>query len=364
MQKDTAQRGRLLLEPGNVIVLKKNDGNAHEESFLIDKVEGCGGSAVCYSASLNGRNGKLKEFYPADIDERAEQSFYSFRRSESNQLLPVGCYTDEMFKALKKDFISTHKMLEQAKNKNAVLNNYMHTFELYYGYEQQESASVYIWTPDDYSGKRYDKFVEENYACLNAEPMKALKNIVQSIKTLSEGICALHFAEFYHLDINLTNFMLKYKGGGEVDTCAVYLFDLNSLNLMDCDRPLFAGTVGFIAPEVYYGKLSVRADIYSIGATLFSALMFSPDGGFPLYSDRSYSKIKDMIFSCDIITQAENKDVFLIDKIKDSICSILRCCLAKNQNQRFKCCEELIDELDNVIEFISASNVLESLSKR
>lgn len=364
VQKEQAVRGRIVLEPGNVIVLKKDGEQFGKEEFSISKVEGCGGSAVCYCACLDGKNGKLKEFYPADIDDRAEQSYYAFKRSKSNQLIPVGCYTSEMFARLKDDFVATHRLLEKAKSDNAVLNNYMHSFELFYGYENGECASVYIWTPDDYAGVRYDKFIEENYALFSVSPLKALKNIVQSVKTLSEGICALHFSDFYHLDINPTNFMLKYKGDGTVDTGAVYLFDLNSINLMDSESPLFAGTKGYIAPEVYYGNISVRADIYSIGATMYSSLFYSEEKGEARYDDSYYNKIKDIVNNSEIMAAAYEKNGFFTEEIKSGVCDILRCCLAKNRNNRYKNCEMLIEQLESLLNVIVTADYLGSVLKK
>lgn len=365
MQKEKAERGRLLLEPESVIILRKNGESSPCEDFVIKKVEGCGGSAICYCASHEGKLGKLKEFYPADIDDRKELSFYAFKRSEGNQLIPVGHYTSEIFEQLKTNFINTHRILEEAKNEHAVLNNYTHSFEMFYGYEDGKSASVYIWTPDDYSGERYDNFIEKNYVYLEQDPLKCLKGIIQSIKALSEGICALHSSGFHHLDINVKNFMLKYKGNGEVDTNAIYLFDLNSLNLMDCETPLFAGTTGYVAPEMYYGTVSIRADIYSIGATLYSALMYSAERQMPLYNDELFSELHDMVSFSDVISFAEksSKDKEIIQDIKDYISEILRLCLAKNRNHRYKCCDDLVKQLDEVVVLIDAASVLNRRSR-
>lgn len=338
---------RIHLKKGNIIHLsRKKDRSAPEECKILSWV-GEGSSAVCYSAVYEGKIGKLKEFYPVEDFSDSKRRTFVLKRTTTKQLVPENESMAEQFREMCKDFTRAYEILEEAKcshEKNEVLNNYIPAYHLLYGCpdEKTETASVYVWTPDDKKGESFQDYLNK----VRKHPQKLsfhkLYNIIGTMITLTDCVRALHHAGLLHLDIKPSNFLVTYNSMFEINTANISLFDINTLYPIGCSYRRTSGTEGFCAPEVFNGAANDHSDIYSIGAVLFYAIVISkeiPDG---LYRDAYYSQIEQLVNDSELLNAKEaNRNVFL----HAVLVKILKSCLATRPESRYTCCEELMDDL-------------------
>lgn len=95
-------------------------------------------------------------------------------------------------------------------------------------------------------------------------------SIVQLAKDIGNGIAAAHAIGIIHRDIKPSNFFRSHDG----------IYKLGDFNISkESDTAMtFAGTEGYLAPEIYRAKLNVResytkqADIYSFGICLYQLM--------------------------------------------------------------------------------------------
>ena len=339
---------RKCLEPGDEIILSRTKNNKYKTKFKIISVIGKGGSTVCYKVSCTGvegapepdvtKRGNLKEFYPEGIG--------GIERTKHNQLRFTNEEEQKQYQAASEDFLSAYQTLERVKKANSyneVLNNYIPAYELYYGYENSEQPTVYIWTPDNQVGVGFDQYLAKVRENLEEYPVHKLYNILNTIITLADGICAIHGAGLLHLDIKPSNFLVTYNSQYQINPGNISLFDINTFYSVYCDVPSVSGTMGYRAPEVEQGRADNRSDIYSLGAVLFQAVIISDEiEGNGLYKEEYYSQIDQLVFSSNMFkVSSVNDNIYL----KSKIAKILKRCLAKRPSQRYECCEELIRDL-------------------
>jgi len=126
-----------------------------------------------------------------------------------------------------------------------------------------------------------DYFVENDkyYLVMDYIPGKNLKELLQdqhakafpedTVKNIGIQICAileyLHGQDrpIIHRDLKPSNFLLEEKTG------KVILIDFGIARRFDPEKTgTLIGTPGYMAPEQYTGKVDIRCDIFSLGATL------------------------------------------------------------------------------------------------
>ncbi len=346
---------RQFLLHGDTIVLNKIN-MLSGDTVLGDPVEftvlskvGEGGSSVCYEARCesDGTHGRLKEFYPVDIPE--QRTVFSIERGQNNQLTTL-IYADSTaraFETAREEFKAAYCTLTKAKNLEfgAVLNNYIPPFELYEGIpcEGSQFKTVYVWTRQDKRVKPFDRYIEEVKGdVLKGEGFERhLFNILNAVLTLAKCVRALHTADLLHMDLKPANFGVALDENGLVDSGNISLFDVNTVYSANNGFTHSAGTVGFRAPEVAFGRGSSRSDIYSIGATLFN-VVFAADGGDALYRDEYYQRLQSLVGNAFIL---KNSDRNSNSKLHDILVRIFKQSLAHHPEKRYKACSYLIEDL-------------------
>lgn len=357
--------GRIYLKEGQKIQLSSKPGGHEKVTFEILKVIGIGSSAVCYEAvrESDGKIGKLKEFYPADVVTGSQRYYYSLKRLDNGQLIP-GKGTERRFSSLCEDYLSAYKLLNKvtAENtRNQVLKNFIQNCEILYGCldmsaennfltrlivgtkneEFPEQATVYIWS-SGIVGQSFDDYIKE----IRKNPEKnadyRLHDILEVMIALTDGIKSLHTAGLLHLDIKPSNFIVAFDSDMNINASNISLFDVDTIYSAYSEIPKLAGTKGFQAPEVKTGKADNRADLYSIGATLFNAIVISDDIPDGLYNDAYYENIDQLVRHSKLIKGSEsNSDVHLMKKLAD----ILKKCLAVSRRNRYEGASQLLDDL-------------------
>lgn len=364
---------RQFLLNGDTIVLNKINmstgqtlSNEGDEFTVLSRV-GEGGSSVCYEARCesDGAHGRLKEFYPIDLPE--EKAYFSVERGQNNQLT-AALETDGTLKAFetaRSDFKEAYCALAGAKNREfgAVLNNYIPPFELYEGLGQSGSGlkSIYVWTRHDKQVMPFDRYIEilRDDLKLNKNPEKHLFNVLNALLTLSKCIRALHTADLVHLDIKPSNFGIHTDEKGQVDSSSISLYDVNTIFSAGDSFTRTAGTFGFRAPEVEFGRGGTRSDIYSIGATLFYALT-AADSFDGVYRDEYYGRIDTLVSNSKLITASDKNSN---SGLHDILVKILKNCLAHHPDKRYKACSYLVDDLALARAFILPYEAREALTE-
>lgn len=110
------------------------------------------------------------------------------------------------------------------------------------------------------------------------------------IAEILECAAFIHFSRHIYNDFKPSNFMLAEKKTPGIDeTHGIYLMDYNLVSPLD-EKTAKRGTLEFTAPEILKSGNSptVKSDLYSIGATLFTLLAGRP----PFCSDQSSDLIK------------------------------------------------------------------------
>lgn len=354
---------------GSILLSRSPDGRSPDK-YTVHSVVGTGSSSICYEATRvrpDGtiETGKLKEFYPCEI----EGNFYALERLPNGQLIP-GCGTVRKFKAMRDNYRHAYDLLSEAikeDSRNEVLKSYIQQGEFLYGCpaadtertsllgkffgsmadlriaEASVHPTVYFWSPG-FSGKSFETYLDELREAPAQRPEKKLHEILSVMVSLTDCIKALHTAGLLHLDIKPSNFMLLYDSDFHVRPDSISLYDINTLHHYNEKKEelMVVGTKGYHAPESIKNDLS---DIYSIGATLFRAVVISKDIPDGLYQDRFYSHIPMLIKGSALFESVVNSDAALLSRI----CSILQKCLASSPYKRYPCCDDLKADLEAAI---------------
>lgn len=317
---------------------------------VISTIGSGGGSAICYEARCesDGTHGRLKEFYPQYFFNTKQ--FSAFERDSKNQLViaeTLKCVIDN-FNIAKDAFKEAYCTLAKTKNKpyGEVLNNYIPPFELYEGVTQNENqpATVYVWTRHDKKIKQFNKYLEDVRKDINGrakEPEHHLFNILNAVFTLTKCISALHTANLIHMDIKPDNFGVLIDENGEIDSSNISLYDANTIYSLDSDLVAVAGTDGFAAPEVSRGRCGFAADIYSIGATLFNAIIISDDFD-GIYDRKYYNDLDNLVSNSKLITYSDKNSN---SALHDILVKILKNSLASNPDKRYKACSFMLKDI-------------------
>lgn len=354
---------------GSILLSRSPDGRSPDK-YTVHSVVGTGSSSICYEATRvrpDGtiETGKLKEFYPCET----EGNFYALERLPNGQLIP-GCGTVRKFKAMCDNYRHAYDLLSEAikeDSRNEVLKSYIQQGEFLYGCpaadtertsllrkffgskadlriaEASVHPTVYFWSPG-FSGKSFETYLDELREAPAQRPEKKLHEILSVMVSLTDCIKALHTAGLLHLDIKPSNFMLLYDSDFHVRPDSISLYDINTLHHYNEKKEelMVVGTKGYHAPESIKNDLS---DIYSIGATLFRAVVISKDIPDGLYQDRFYSHIPMLIKGSALFESVVNSDAALLSRI----CSILQKCLASSPYKRYPCCDDLKADLEEAI---------------
>lgn len=316
---------------------------------IISTIGKGGGSALCYEACCesDGAHGRLKEFYPRKFSNKKQDS--AFERDSQNQLIIPSNLKSviDNFNISKDAFKDAYCTLAKAQNKHGTaLNNYIPIFRVYEGvpHEENQIKTIYIWTEHDKNIKQFDKYLEDVRKDINGpvkEPEHHLFNILNAVLTLTKCISALHISDLIHMDIKPSNFGVLLDENGAVDSSNISLYDANTIYSLDSDFVITSGTEGFTAPEVLRGNCGFAADIYSIGATLFNAIIISDDFD-GLYNDTYYNDLDNLVSNSKLIRSSDKNSN---SALHDILVKILKKSLAHNPDKRYKACSYMLEDI-------------------
>lgn len=330
----------------SILLCSTSNGQLFKRTFFIVKKldDGEGASCVCYEAyHENSGKGILKEFYPKDG--------YSLERTSNSQLILSNEFgaAKESFLKKEREYIKPYEMLLNAKQKNEYqeLNTFIPAFEIYYGCDENGKiiGTTYIWSPEP-ELETFSTICNEIHKNPNDEPERKLITVLTAIESLVKCLCLLHAAGFVHRDIKPSNFGF-IKRGNDTLTQNISLFDINSIISVyqHCDDVVTS--MGYSEPEAFSIEADNQTDIYSVGATLFHALIDTDEtkANNYLYKDGYFEEIHKMIDSSRLIKASEANSHH---RLRNILSTILKKCLG-NRNSRYENCDELLEDIESAL---------------
>jgi len=324
-----------------ILLCGESDGVVFKRTFHIIRKLSEGASSVCYEA-YHGNSGRgiLKEFYPQDA--------YALERNENGQLVPAIEFKDayDRYRKAERAYIEPYEMLLDAKQNNADqdLATFIPAFEIYRGCESDGNVigTTYIWTPEP-KLETFDTICNETHKHPSDNPEHKLVTILTAVESLTKCICALHSADMIHRDIKPSNFGFL-KRGSETLTQTLSMFDINSVCSVYGENEGAVGTEGYMEPESGYEAASNQTDIYSIGATLFNAIIVTAEtkAGDYLYKREYYDRLREMVDESKLIRASEANSH---PRLRNILATILQKCLCE-RTYRYANCEELLEDLE------------------
>lgn len=328
------------------VMLSRNPDGSNPEEYRIKTVIGEGGSTVCYDAVAilpdgSVATGKLKEFYPVD--------FGALTRLPNGQLVcdPQAALR---FRDLCREYLDAYRLLNRViaeDPNNEVLKNYVQLGDTLYGCAPDGgTATVYIWSPG-VLGTDFGTCLSQLRAKPERWPEAQLHDVLRVVETLTDFAKALHTAGLMHLDLNPRNFLVEFNSDHSIVPDRISVFDINTLCSVDYLPGSRAGTRGYCAPELMCRRyVDHHADIYSIGAILFSAIVITDDIPDGLYRSDHYSRLDQLVRHSRLLQASEtNSDAAL----RMRLCRILQKCLAPHPEKRYECCADLQKDLRHAI---------------
>lgn len=325
----------------SILLCKESEGALIPRKFRIVKTINEGSSAVCYEAfSQDSGRGILKEFYPNNI--------CGLERRADGQLVHspefINTAAQDAFDKAKWAYLEPYYMLLALKqgedNKNYA---FIPAFEIYHGYDDQgtQIGTTYVWTEEP-ERETFEAICEEVHKNPYKHPESKLVTILTAIDSLAKSICALHKENMIHRDIKPSNFGFL-KLGNEVQTQSISLFDINSVCSVFGDIKDIVGTEGYMEPESRYTEVTNQTDIYSIGATLFRAIIVSDD--IKCYKSEYYDMLPELVNQSKLIQASEANSH---PRLRHILTTILQKCLC-SRSRRYANCEELINDLKDAL---------------
>jgi eukaryotic-like serine/threonine-protein kinase len=174
------------------------------------------------------------------------------------------------------------------------------------------------------------------------EPKRAMGIIAQA----AQGLSVAHDRGVVHRDIKPANLMLTPRG-------LVKVADFGIALSHDFDKKLtgtgeFVGTPGYLSPEVCLGKtVDQRSDVFSLGIVLFEMLA----GQMPFTDQSPLGLMLEVV-------RAEIPDVRSLGaNVSPELVAILNRMLAKDPDQRYGSCHDLLADINHSGLLTGAQNI-------
>ena len=323
----------------------ESEGHEFPRAFYIDDFINAGSTVLCYTAhhEMSGK-GTLREFYPVDA--------ISLERTADGNLCHMPGFEDSRrrFEEKKNRYLDPYLTLLGAMqdDESGELNTFIPSFEIYHGRGSGGSGegTVYIWCPEP-KLKTFEEICREIHSKTGDRSGTDLLFLLKAVKKLTECVRKLHLLNLVHRDIKPENFGFQVRNK-KILPDTVTLFDVDSIcSVLDAPDAMIRSR-GYTEPEAATHGLSNQMDIYSIGATLFRALIFTEENRDILYQDSLYEKIDELLSRSLLLAPSEES---FHPKLAGVLGKILKGSLAP-RHLRYAATADLMKDIDDALFFV------------
>jgi eukaryotic-like serine/threonine-protein kinase len=175
----------------------------------------------------------------------------------------------------------------------------------------------------------------------------------QIILQAAQGLAAAHDNGIIHRDIKPANLMVDDRGVVKIADFGVALPAEVQTKLTATGALM--GTPGYLSPEQCMGEsIDQRTDIYALGVTYFEMLT----GRMPFNAESPLALLRQIL-------QDDPPDVSQLNaEVDDDAKRILKKMIARNRDERYQTCHELIPDLEEYLAARKVRSVTASLATR
>lgn len=379
LQKKLAGREPLC----DAIQLADSLGNVFH--FQIEEVMDAGGSCICYRAGKKVAadhfvRGTLKEFYPCNAGEISRCTFDLARvdktDTEHAQQLRTQPLTGLNFFRERDEFIAVYARILEVQDHVQEIENFIAPFTIFRGISAAEDKlnfTYYIWTEGENTLISFESYLAQmrdevrtvigQNRNMNRTLAECFATVLQTVYSFGNALKVLHSLNMLHLDIKPANFGM-HTNFGKIIPESVSMFDINSVYSAGNSIRRFAGTKGFCDPDLEACRrdedINLHCDIYSLGATLYYATVFSEEAGEGnadnLYCTACFDELETRVADSALFRWSElNSQAGVFE----GYINILKRCLARGSEQcaqieNYSCVSELLDDMDSLLRLVKA----------
>jgi serine/threonine protein kinase len=198
----------------------------------------------------------------------------------------------------------------------------------------------YFYAMEFVEGETLESLIERSG---RLETMAALEIATQ----VAAGLAAVHKQKLVHRDIKPGNIMVSFEEGGALTAKIIDLGRAKSVNESGSETAIsaaggFAGTPEFASPEQFAGLgVDVRADLYSLGATLWKAVT-----GNPVFTGSP----------AEIMYRHQHGPLPLerLEEVPQPVAVLLEVLLEKDPARRFQNPDELLAAMPKIVSAVRA----------
>ncbi|MBR1580617.1 MAG: DUF1887 family protein [Selenomonadaceae bacterium] len=291
---------------------------------------------------LHDKNGRIFDFkITARLDDGKGASVFCYRavRGDMSGILRQV----KVEGAAAENYLQPYTLLVDAALESDSIKSFIPQIEIY----RDKDERAYVWSNEPVLAT-FDKLCVDFQK--NPQPNAAYNLVLalSAIKCLTQCVCELHRLNLIHRDIKPANFGFVRRAG-QVLTQTIVLFDVDTICSAYSRPKSLVYTPGFSDGFSHVDNLT---DIYSIGATLFAALIGRP------YDDFDYDDLKNLIDNCPIVVNMVDMHV----KLKELIVKILRECLAF-RDERCESCEQLLVDINAALDYAIPAELQTRMNK-
>ncbi|MCI0640276.1 MAG: serine/threonine protein kinase [Gemmataceae bacterium] len=165
------------------------------------------------------------------------------------------------------------------------------------------------------------------------------KEAVDIVLQIAQAMLHAHRRQLIHRDIKPANIILTSDGIAKLADLGMSR-DTTDQARIEEEKGMTIGTPYYIAPEQIYGKGAVdsRADVYSLGATLYHMVTGQPPFPYPKTTQVLQAHLKENLTPPDHINT----------KLSTGLGEVVELMMAKNRDERYPSPEELISDLESL----------------
>ena len=182
---------------------------------------------------------------------------------------------------------------------------------------------------------------EENSTTSSAQRNNLTKSVTNIGIQIANALAYAHRNKVVHRDIKPANIVLECDNNNE----QAWLLDFGLAEHFDPEVGFqsegLAGSLRYMAPEVFEGQAGVRSDLYSFGATLFELLTFQPL--IPTISCDKSKKFEQ--YKTAIQSGQQQKLTGSAHSVPRDLAAIIDKCTSVDPNDRYENCQQLEQDL-------------------